>query len=143
MEPKKITLVVDANILLSALIKDGATRSIILLDNHKLYIPSFFFKEFHKHLKEIAIKTKQNQENLLKVLKYLTILGNIEIIQQEEINPYLEEAKKISPDINDINYFALALKFNCDLWSNDKQLKEQNIIKVYSTTELINSKSFQ
>ena len=33
-------------------------------------------------------------------------------------------------------YFALALKLNCAIWSNDKKLKEQNKIQVCSTHEL-------
>lgn len=33
-------------------------------------------------------------------------------------------------------YFALALKLKCPIWSNDKKLKEQNIITIYHTHEL-------
>ena len=137
METKKIELVVDANVLLSALIKEGITRKIILLNEHKLHLPSFFFNEFYKHLKEIETKTELKQEHLIKIIEFLIYFGNIEVIQQEEINPYLEKATLISPDINDINYFALALKLNCHIWSNDKKLKEQKEIKIFSTQELI------
>ena len=45
--------------------------------------------------------------------------------------------KKISPDINDTEYFALALKLKCSIWSNDKKLKKQNKVKVYSTEEIV------
>ncbi|MBI2152065.1 hypothetical protein HYU21_05030 [Candidatus Woesearchaeota archaeon] len=34
-------------------------------------------------------------------------------------------------------YFALALKLNCALWSNDKKLREQSEVKVYNTYELV------
>ena len=44
----------------------------------------------------------------------------ITIIPLEEFSRYLDEAEKISPDPDDIIYFALALKLKCGLWSNDK-----------------------
>ncbi|MBI4895257.1 MAG: hypothetical protein HY831_02060 [Candidatus Aenigmarchaeota archaeon] len=50
----------------------------------------------------------------------------------------MEEVEKIFPDHNDIKYFALALKLNCGIWTNEKILKEQNKIPIYSTEELIN-----
>ncbi|MEI6732208.1 MAG: PIN domain-containing protein, partial [archaeon] len=40
-------------------------------------------------------------------------------------------------DIKDAMYLALALKLNCPIWSNDKLLKNQTQIKVYSTSELM------
>ena len=33
-------------------------------------------------------------------------------------------------------YIAIAMKLLCALWSQDKKLKKQNIVKVYSTAEL-------
>jgi len=45
-------------------------------------------------------------------------------------------AEKISPDPNDLMYFALALKLKCPIWSNDKELKKQNEVIIYSTEDL-------
>lgn len=45
--------------------------------------------------------------------------------------------KKISPDPNDADYFALALMLKCPIWSNDKELLKQNVVRIYSTGELI------
>jgi len=60
----------------------------------------------------------------------------IKLIPNEEIEQFIDEAMNICPDENDIQYFALALKLNIPIWSNDKKLKEQNKVKVYSTEEL-------
>ncbi|MBI2664164.1 hypothetical protein HYX10_02375 [Candidatus Woesearchaeota archaeon] len=60
----------------------------------------------------------------------------IVIVPLEELVPYVKEAEKLTPDPDDMAYFALALKLNYAIWSNDKKLKEQNKIKVYSTHEL-------
>ena len=43
---------------------------------------------------------------------------------------------KIAPDKNDWPFFALAMKEDCALWSNDKRLKRQNAVKVIDTAEL-------
>ncbi len=43
-------LVVDANVLFSAMIKSGETRRILLLSEHDLYAPEFMIEEFKKHL---------------------------------------------------------------------------------------------
>jgi len=45
--------------------------------------------------------------------------------------------RRVSPDINDVLYLALALKLNCPVWSNDRKLKNQNAVRIYSTQEII------
>lgn len=55
----------------------------------------------------------------------------------KRLKKFVLRAKEISPDKNDIAYFALALKLKCPIWTNDKKLKDQDEIKVYSTSELI------
>jgi len=61
------------------------------------------------------------------------------LIPKEEIVVYTAKAEEISPDKKDILYIALALKLNCAIWSNDKQLKEkQKEVHVFSTEELMN-----
>jgi len=49
----------------------------------------------------------------------------------------LKEAKSISPDPDDSDFFALALKLNCPIWSEEKKLKKQLEVKVVNTSELI------
>ena len=48
------------------------------------------------------------------------------------------EAEKISPGLKDTQYLALALKLNCAIWSNDKKLKKQDKVKIFSTEDLKN-----
>ncbi len=62
----------------------------------------------------------------------------IKIIPNEETEKFISKAKAICPDENDVDYFALALKLNCSVWSNDKALKNQRHIDVISTEGLIN-----
>ena len=59
------------------------------------------------------------------------------LVPFEEIKPFIEKAKAISPDVKDVPYIALALKLNIAVWSNDGSLKEkQDTVKVYATHEI-------
>lgn len=128
-------LVVDANILFSALIKKDITAEILIDLSLSLYAPEFMLEEFEKHKQEILSKTKRTEEEFEEI--FSIIKGIITLVPREEFERYFSEAERITPDANDREYFALALKLNCPIWSNDKKLKEQNKVKVYSTGEIL------
>lgn len=129
-----MNLVIDANILFSILIKQGKTIEILLNPLLNLYAPVFIFDEVAKHKDEILEKTGRTENELIELMS--DILSIVKFIARENIEESLPEAEAISPDKDDSTYFALALKFNCAIWSNDKRLKSQNKIKVYSTNDL-------
>ena len=89
---------------------------------------------FHKALEsgDISETTQEEFIEIIHILKEIII-----IIPKEDYSCFIKKAEKISPDPNDILYFALALKLNCPIWSNDKKLKEQNKILIYSTKDII------
>ncbi len=126
-------LVVDANILIASLIRKGGTAKLLVNPSFELYSPEFIIEEILKYAEEISGKTKR--VNLADMLYDLHSI--ITFVKKEELDSYLEKAKLISPDIKDAMYLALALKLNCPIWSNDKLLKNQTQIKVYSTSELM------
>ena len=127
-------LVIDSNILFAALLKESGTSDILF--KHVLYAPEFIFEEFRKYKDYLKGKTKRNEENFNEMFELFE--RNVILIPKKEIEPFMEKAKRISPDEKDIVYLALALKLKCALWSNDKYLKEkQNAAQVYSTEELI------
>ena len=127
-------LVIDANVLFSALIKDSFTYNLLFSDALHIFTPEYIFTELEKHKDEILEKTERTTEEFFRLVE--TLKRRINIIPLEELIPYVEEAEKLTPDHDDMAYFALALKLNCAIWSNDKKLKEQNKIKVYNTYEL-------
>jgi predicted nucleic acid-binding protein len=130
-------LVVDANILFSLFIKSSRIEELVFDDSLEMYAPEFIFEEFQIYEEYIISKTQRTSlefQTLLHILK-----KRINIIPLKNFSEYIQEAKNISPDINDIQYFALALKLQCPLWSNDKELKtKQHYILVYSSQDLIN-----
>ena len=46
-------LVIDTNIIFSALIKDSITRRILLISKYDFFIPEYVFIEIQKHVKDI------------------------------------------------------------------------------------------
>lgn len=128
-------LVVDANILFAALIKDGTTIELLFNENIRLFAPEFLLEEFFKHMDEIIGKTKRTEKEFNEIFELLKEI--IIIIPLDEFSNFVEHSEKISPDKKDIQYFALALKLNCSIWSNDKALKKQSEINVYNTEDLV------
>ena len=130
-------VVLDANIIFSALIKDSYIRHFLLLSGYAFYLPEFVFEEISKHINTLIEKTMLTETEIKQILDEIILRTNIKILPFAEFEEYAEKAKQISPDPNDIHYFALALKLKCFIWSNDKKLKEQNVIKIYSTEEIM------
>jgi predicted nucleic acid-binding protein len=129
-------LVVDANILFAALIKEGSTAELLISDKLQLFAPEFLFEEFSKYKELILKKTHRSNEEFNQFFDLLN--DQITIVPKKEITPFIDKAEKISPDPKDIIYLALALALKSNVWSNDKKLKEgQNKVNVLSTEELI------
>ncbi len=129
-------LVVDANIIFAALIKESKTYELIFDEKLHLFTTEFFFTEFKEHSEEIREKMGKRGEELNHLLDVLK--KKIKLIPLEELLPYVDEAEEISPDPDDVAYIALALKLRCALWSQDRKLKEkQNKVQVYTTADLV------
>lgn len=128
-------LVIDANILFSILIKKGKTEELLFKDTIHLFAPEFLLDEFEKYRTYIKKKTKRTDKDFDRLMRILS--ERINFIPNEETENLISKVKKICPDKNDVDYFALALKLNCSVWSNDKALKNQKKIIVISTEELL------
>lgn len=130
--------VVDANILFSMLIKNSAAAEIFANNSGNLFAPEFILGEFANHRAEILSKTKKASREFEEILAALSEI--LVIIPREEYADELAAAEKISPDPKDIAYIALALKLKIPVWSNDKKLKEQSIVAILSTKDIIDQK---
>ena len=104
-------VVVDTNIIISALMKDSVTREIIFNFSGKLYFLSFSMDELKKYEQYIIDKTKQDK---------------------------MEEAKAIMEHIDpdDTPFIAAAILTGGDIWSDDKHFEKQKRVKVWKTSEI-------
>lgn len=114
-------LVVDANVLLAALLKEAVTRELLLDTRLRLYAPEHLISETLRHLKASASLGKRIQlsANDLEELFYL-LTQEIETVSKKEFASRMNEALKIAPHKEDAPYLALALARNIPVWSNDK-----------------------
>ena len=129
-------LVLDSNIIFSALIKKSTTRNIILSDIFDLHAPEYIFTEIAKHKVLILKKSKMNQGDFDALL--LLLQKHINLVSKEKYDDKMVLAEDILKDIDitDSPFLALALALNCKIWSNDGHFKQQNKVGVYNTKEL-------
>ena len=133
-------LVVDANVLFSFFKRDSATRKLIvdpeLEFNLELFTPVHALEELKEHEGEMR-KFGVSSGDFDVILSSLSLFVNT--VPQSFFEPLLSEAEKLLPeDPDDAPYIALALKLNCPIWSQDKELGEgQSEVKVLSTRKLI------
>jgi len=131
-------IIVDANIIFAALIRDSATRRILFHPKFEFFVPDFIFEEINENMNIISSKTGMTQEKIKELL---------EIIKNRALTfPYsfyrsnIKSAEEIIGKIDkkDVPYVALALSMNNDgIWSNDKHFLRQKKIKIWQTEELL------
>lgn len=129
-------LVLDANILVS-FFRDNPVKFIISNSvslDLEFYIPQYAIDELKKNksgiLKYGKINSEQFNEKLTELGKY------IKIIPDEELKEFESKAKQFSPHDKDLPYFALAIKLNCPIWSNEPAFKEQSDVEIFNTQNL-------
>lgn len=133
--------VLDANVLISAIIRDSHVRHFLLFSGDSFYTPEFVFEEINEHINEIKEKSSLSEKEIKELLDYIMTFADIKIIPLDELTSHRDEAIRISPDPDDAHYVALALKRKCAIWSNDRALKEkQNTVRIYTSEEVLRTK---
>ncbi|MBI2971410.1 MAG: hypothetical protein HYY37_03275 [Candidatus Aenigmarchaeota archaeon] len=92
-------LVVDANVLFSALIKEGITSELLFVEELHLYAPEYIIAEYAQHKRFILAKTGRSDEEFSKLL---SVVGRrVSLVPMSEVKPFVQEAENISPDPDD------------------------------------------
>jgi predicted nucleic acid-binding protein len=132
-------LVVDANVVISALIADSKTRELIVTLEPDLLTPQFVHEEIENY--EDLIVEKSGMERR-RVQQFVDLLFQyIEVVPADEFYPYIDEAREAigSTDPDDVPYVATALARNADIWSDDSDFEEQDVVATHSTGDVIDS----
>lgn len=131
-------LVLDANRLFAALIKDSMARRILFHPSMEFITPDYILIELSNHKKEILKKSKLPGDKF--DILFQSIFENIIIVPYEEIKPCYKRAMKIMENIDPDDAVFLALSFcshNDGIWTEDTHFGDQDAVKVWKTTELI------
>jgi len=127
-------IVVDTNIIISALIKESIIRKLILNKNFEFITPSYTLSEIEKYKNEICKKANMTYKEFYLLLDKL--FNYIKIMNINFYSNYLKEAKKSISDIKDVPFLACALAFNAVIWSDDQHFKQQKRVKALTTKEM-------
>ncbi len=131
-------VIIDGNIVFSALLGSKIKLSIIVSPTHKLFAPVQIITELKKdesRMCEYADLTAQKFESYFKA-----ILEYIEIVPYEQYASYMERADKAMDcqHPEDAHYLACALAINADfIWTKDKDFTRQNLVPVKTTKTML------
>lgn len=132
-------LVVDANVVISALIANSKTRELIVTLDPDLLTPALIHDEIGRHEELILEKSGLSVAQLNQISELL--FNYIEIVPTREFLSSIECADEaigeIDPD--DVLYLACALGREASIWSDDSDFNEQDLVRVYSTQDIIES----
>lgn len=134
-------VVVDTNVVFSAMLSDSKTREILLDSRDKFYSPDFLISEIENHEELILQKSELGMEEYEALLDLM--LSEIEVRSMEEYEDEIEEEARSligGQDRKDIPFIALALKRDCKVWSDDTDFQEQEEVEVVTTEDMIERK---
>jgi predicted nucleic acid-binding protein len=131
-------LVLDTNIIISALVKDGFTRDFLINQSQDLEFctPAHTLTEIIKYKEEICRKSKMNERGFYTLLEIL--FKYIRIINPVFYYNYLKKAKVLIEHSSDAPFLACAIALDCSVWSDDKHFQKQKIVKILTTKDMVN-----
>ncbi len=132
-------LVVDANVVISALIASSKTRELIVTLEPELLTPEVVHVEIGNYEDLIVEKSGMDSK---RVQQFMDLLFQyIETVPASEFHPYIEEAEEAigDADPDDVLYVACALARNAGVWSDDSDFDEQDVLPVFTTGEVVES----
>ncbi|MFH1364234.1 MAG: PIN domain-containing protein [Candidatus Aenigmatarchaeota archaeon] len=130
-------IVIDTNVLISALIRDSVTRRIIVQSGWEFYYPESSLHEIRKHENMILEKSGLSENEYSKLLHIM--FSYITIVPMEQYVSRLKEAEKLlTADPDDVVFLAAALQIEGSIiWSDDKDFDRQNVIKNLKTKDMM------
>jgi predicted nucleic acid-binding protein len=132
-------LLIDANVVISALIADSKTRELIVTLEPDLLTPAFVHDEIENYEELIVEKSGMEQD---RVGQFIDLLFQyIEVVPADDFYPVIERADEAigDTDPDDVLYLACAIARDAAIWSDDSDFDEQDLVETYSTSDVIES----
>lgn len=135
---EKLELILDTNIIISALMNENSIiRDILVSNKINFFAPEFVLDEIEKHRELIQTKGNLTEMEFYFILGYL--MRNVKLIKKEYFSHNLQEAKNIMEDVDvyDSEFLALGMSIpNDGIFSNDDDFDETEL-KRWSVMEVI------
>ena len=132
-------LVIDANVVISALIADSKTRELIVTLEPDLLTPAFVHDEVENYEDLIVEKSGMEPD---RVVQFIDLLFQyIEVVSADDFYPAIERADEAigDTDPDDVLYLACAIANDAAIWSDDSDFDTQDLVDTYSTSDVLNS----
>ena len=133
-----MNIVIDTNILISALIKNSIVRKIIFESGWTFYYPLVSLEEIEKYrfliLEKSGLSTDDYKQLFGILQKYLSFVN---VFTYES---YLVQAQDCIKHIDekDVVFVALALSLKNDgIWTEDRDFERQDRVKVWKTVDIL------
>ena len=132
-------LVIDANVVISALITDSKTRELMVTLEPDLLTPAFVNDEIENYQNLIVEKSGMKP---VRVEQFIDLLFQyIDVIPASEFYPAIEDADDAigDTDPDDVLYLACAIACGAAIWSDDSDFAGQDLVETYLTSDVIDS----
>ncbi|MBS3083388.1 hypothetical protein J4423_01140 [Candidatus Pacearchaeota archaeon] len=132
-------LVIDTNILISALIRDSITRQIILKSGWRFLYPKISLNEIEKYKTYIMGKAGLSNQEFDELFNI--IISYVSLLEESNYQNKLDEAEIIMKHIDekDVVFIASALaSANDGIWTDDGDFDKQNHVKIWKTGQVVN-----
>jgi len=136
--------VVDSNVLFTFFWRSSVFEDISSREEITLFSPEFALEEINKYSSEIMKKSGLARNEFLK--RETELIKRVEFIPLNGYSDFFKEAESLAKTfskeqkkefLEDIDFFTLALKLHCPIWTNDRLFKKQSEVSVLTTKEMI------
>lgn len=128
-------LVLDNNSLFSIINPKSVSAYLFSSIRAEFIAPEFIKTEFEKYKELILFKSKLSEHEF--EIRQKEIEESIEFFDEFTYEEFLVKAINNLSDPKDSPYLALALSTNSAIWSSDPHLKEQSLVPVLTTSDLV------
>lgn len=130
-------LVVDTNVLLSALIADSVTRTLLGAIEDTLVAPVELKRELSQHSELVLEKSGLSEPEIEELTSRL--FDHLEFVPDSELEAYRAEAVDELADVDpdDVIFLAAALAVDGGIWTDDRHLRNQDLVPVVTTGDVV------
>ena len=128
-------MVLDNNIFFSLMKPDSTNSYLFSALRAEFVAPEYIVSELNRHKSECLLKSKLSGHEF--ELRQAEVEGRITFFKSSAYKGFLKQASNALRDRKDSPYVAVALATESEIWSNDPHLKQQSLVEVHTTRELI------
>ena len=129
-------ILVDANRLVAALVKQSTTRDILFDNAFEFVSPDYALSEIEKHQDELQQKAKLTKKEFDILLAL--IFENITIFSKSDYVDFIDDCKETIEDVDDVSYLAACLASkSLGIWSHDPHILKQKKVMAFTNIDML------